>query len=122
MASERAQLFQAELFMDKLANDVELARELLGAYLEDGPERLGQLQNALAEGKMDEAAGYAHSLKGMVGVLRQPGLSDLAYEMEKTCRAGDRARAEGLLPGLKKLMEQVNEEILTFLRTLPVVL
>lgn len=122
MHTEGTRLFQPEPFMEKLGNDTELARELLGAYLEDGPERLGQLEKALEDGRTEDAVGYAHSLKGMVGVLRQPGLSDFTLQMEKTCRAGDSDKAKALLPGLKKIMGQVNSEIRDFLRTLPVVL
>lgn len=79
-------VFDKIRFLNSLADDEELARELLTAFLEDCPKRVASLQQALTEGDADGSAKLAHSLKGMCGVVRVNLLSELALNMEHACR------------------------------------
>lgn len=81
-------LFDKSRFLASLAEDDELARELLEAFLEDGPARIAGIRQAL---EMDDAGAVstlAHSLKGMCGVVRAEALSQLAFSMELAGRDG----------------------------------
>lgn len=82
-------LFDEARFLQSLAGDVELARELLTAFLEDSPERSESLREALAQGDADQASKMAHSLKGMCGVVRSNEIATLALGMEESAKAGD---------------------------------
>lgn len=82
-------LFDENRFLQSLAGDVELARELLSAFLEDSPERADSLSEALERGDADQASKMAHSLKGMCGVVRSTEIANLALGMEESAKAGN---------------------------------
>lgn len=82
-------LFDKEAFLASLADDEELACELVGAFLEDCPLRLQSLVDALEKNDAVMTSKMAHSLKGMCGVVRADILSDLALDMELAARDGE---------------------------------
>lgn len=82
------ELFDTKNFMLSLANDPDLARELLQAFLDDSPERTATLRQQIAEGDTATASRTAHSLKGMCGVVRAPRLMELALDMEVAGKEG----------------------------------
>lgn len=81
-------LFNDKQFMASIAYDGELAVELIDAFLEDAPRRVGDLDAALSAGDLSTATKLSHSLKGMCGVIRSDTLSKLALEMEFAGREG----------------------------------
>lgn len=82
-------LFNKAHFLTSLADDEELARELLEAFLQDSPERTSELEAAIAADNAPAASKLAHSLKGMCGVVRSERLLKLALEMEHLAKKGD---------------------------------
>ncbi|MUM77273.1 Hpt domain-containing protein [Pseudodesulfovibrio sp. F-1] len=82
-------LFDEQRFVQSLAGDMELAAELVNAFLEDSPERSESLAAALEQGDMDQASKLAHSLKGMCGVVRSTVNAGLALSMEEAAKDGD---------------------------------
>ena len=82
-------LFNEEHFLASLAEDKELAQELLAAFLLDSPKRTAELRNAIAADDALTSSKLAHSLKGMCGVVRAERLSDLALAMEHLAKNGD---------------------------------
>lgn len=97
-------LFNEPQFLASLADDKELARELLAAFLHDSPERTEELRQALAAEDAPAASKLAHSLKGMCGVVRAERLSDLALNMEHLAKNGD--------------LDEVNRNFALFTRSL----
>lgn len=89
-------LFDRNRFLQSLAGDMELARELLTAFLEDSSDRSDSLSEALAQGDADQASKMAHSLKGMCGVVRSTDIATLALGMEESAKTGDLERARAL--------------------------
>lgn len=81
-------VFDAQDFMQSLGNDDELARELLGAFLEDSAKRKDSLEEALNADDAPRASKLAHSLKGMCGVVRSEQLVTMAYAMETSAKSG----------------------------------
>ena len=81
-------LFDIDQFLSSLAQDRELAVELIDAFLEDCPKRVAELSEALDAGDVALGTKLAHSLKGMCGVVRADALSRLALEMEYAGRNG----------------------------------
>jgi len=101
-------LFDTKLFLGSLADDTELARELLAAFLEDCPHRVADLKAALEAGDALSTSKIAHSLKGMSGVVRVSALSELALDMEHAARDGD---LESVRPRFKTFTDLLDKAI-----------
>ncbi len=112
------ELFDEPGFMASLVYDKELARELLEAFLEDGPKRMGGLSEALNNGDALQTSKLAHSLKGMCGVVHAQALADMALEVEYAAREGNLAQVVNKHAELKDIFSQVIERMQTFLKTL----
>lgn len=82
-------LFNETQFLASLADDEELAQELLAAFLQDCPKRTSELREAIEAEDASAASKLAHSLKGMCGVVRAERLSKLALEMEFMAKNGN---------------------------------
>ncbi|MBB3119586.1 hybrid sensor histidine kinase/response regulator [Pseudoduganella violacea] len=84
-----------------------LDRRLLDAFLADLPERLAELDAAIAAADADAAGRLFHGLKGSAGYLELSELQALAGELE---RAADRAlwaAVTAKLPRLRELLQQL---------------
>lgn len=81
--------------------DRALLAELIEIFLEDCPRRLHELEQAVTEGNTILVKQTAHSLKGMVACFGAKLAQGLAAEMEGLGKAGDLAKALGLLSTLQ---------------------
>lgn len=109
------QVFDNEGFLQSLGGDVELARELLEAYMEDSLARSQKLESALKEDDPSTAGKAAHSLKGMSGVVRAKPLVDMALEMEGHAKQGDLDRVWDVYSGFQASLASGLEEMKKFL-------
>lgn len=100
-------LFDKDAFLASLADDEELACELIGAFLEDCPLRMQSLLEALDENDAVTTSKMAHSLKGMCGVVRTDALSELAFDMELAAREGKLDSVRVMLATFVSLLKQV---------------
>ncbi len=66
-------------------------------FLAGVPSRLGDVGTALAEGRLEDAAQGAHSLRGSAGAFGARRLSVLTLTLERLCRQGDTSGATALL-------------------------
>jgi HPt (histidine-containing phosphotransfer) domain-containing protein len=66
-------------------------------FLAGVPTRFAEIEAALAEGRLEDAAQGAHSMRGSAGAFGARRLSVLTLTLERLCREGDRAGAAGLL-------------------------
>ncbi|MGB2624893.1 MAG: Hpt domain-containing protein [Candidatus Acidiferrum sp.] len=73
---------QAEL-LDRVDNDRELLRELLGIFKEDFPRTIRSLEEAVAAGDLKNSASLSHSLKGMLSNLGGTRAAEAAAKLEK---------------------------------------
>lgn len=111
-------VFDADQLMASLGDDGELAAELVTAFLEDSPERRDSLRESLDAGDAGQTAKLAHSLKGMCGVVRCNGLSNLALSMETAGRDGNMDRAKTLFEEFDGLLATAHDEMRRFLETM----
>lgn len=109
--------FDQTAFMNSLANDDELARELLAAFMEDSPARRDSLAQALEEGDAVAASKYAHSLKGMCGVVRAKPLVDAALSMENSSKRGQLDKTREQFADFEKNLVLVHKEIKAYLES-----
>lgn len=110
-----SQVFDIEQLMNSLGGDGELAGELLEAFMEDSPERRESLREALQAGDAQQAAKLAHSLKGMCGVVRCNGLTNLALSMENTAKDGDLDKVREQFVDFDRIMDEAHAEIQAYL-------
>jgi two-component system, sensor histidine kinase and response regulator len=82
-------------------DDRELLAELIKIFLEDCPQRLQELDQAVKEGNASGVRQAAHSLKGMVAGFGANSAHGLAAEMEGLGKAGDFSNAIGILSTLQ---------------------
>lgn len=108
-------MFEVDEFLASLANDEELARELLVAFLEDSPARVRELGDAIGSGDTPVTAKVAHSLKGMCGVVRSTQLSAMALNMEQAARDGRLDTVRETFPKFSELMNLTHEEMKAYL-------
>ena len=108
-------LFNSPLFLQSLAGDEELARELLEAFMEDSPKRKESLGEALDAGDLDTASQLAHSLKGMCGVVRADDLVSISLSMEHTSKTGNLEKVRGQYAQFLELLDLVHAEVQAFL-------
>ncbi len=107
-------IFDSQAFLRSLADDRELAEELLSAFLEDSPIRHKSLGNALDAADTESASKLAHSLKGMCGVVRADGLVTLALNMEHAAKNGKLEETREYYARFTELLAETKIEIEQF--------
>ncbi len=63
-------------------------QQLVGQYLDELPQRLAQIEQALGRGDLKGGGGIAHALKGSSGSLGMGRLWQACGTLEKECREG----------------------------------
>jgi HPt (histidine-containing phosphotransfer) domain-containing protein len=94
--------------LSRVGGDVELLREVVGLFLDDYPQSLEMIRDAVARGDQSGLERHAHSLKGSVSTFGAQEAFDAALALEKQGRTGDLTEAP---EGLRRL-----EDALTALR------
>ena len=84
---------------------------LIELFLEDMPQRVAELKQAIAEQKQDEARIAAHTIKGVAANLSGLSLHRLGAEMEADARQSDWSALQQKLPELDKCYRQLAEKL-----------
>lgn len=96
---------------------------LIKMFIDDVPERVNNLQQAIDNKQSDEAVVHAHTIKGMVGNLGGKTLQQLATGLEEAGNAGDTDRLNALWPGFfdnyQLLFDILQQEIHVQITELP---
>ena len=103
--------------------DLDLARQRLGedaddvlpivaqALLEECPQRIEELQGALANQDAEALLRTAHTLKGAVKIFAAADVMEVAARIEQCARTGDLAAVPDLIPRLKQDAERMMNEL-----------
>jgi HPt (histidine-containing phosphotransfer) domain-containing protein len=97
--------------------DGSFLRELIEIYLKDTPERLADIDAALAKGDAHALMRAAHTIKGSSSNFGAARLAHLAHEIELHGKAGDCGPVPPLLPGLKAEYDLVTQALKQILGT-----
>lgn len=95
-------------------DDPGFLRELIDVFLEDVPQRIAELERALAAQDAALFARAAHTIKGSCANFGATPLAQVALTMEKHGKAGALTNGAALLPSLKAEFAQVAEALKTF--------
>ena len=90
----------AELFVVMDDGPPEDLITICDLFLTGVPARLSDIGAALGEGRMEDAAKAAHSLKGTAGAFGARRLGEVAGRLERACQHTDAVSAAGLLEEL----------------------
>jgi HPt (histidine-containing phosphotransfer) domain-containing protein len=77
----------AEIY-STLVDDEDLL-ELVQLFVDELPERLAKLVDALHQGEIAEVGRYAHQLKGAAGSYGFDAVTPFAARLEKSARSGE---------------------------------
>jgi len=69
------------------------------------PDRLRDIQSALADGRLEDAARSSHSLRGSTGAFGARRLSGMGEQMEELCHNADAEAAAGLIEQMRAEFE-----------------
>ena len=65
------------------------------------PQRMGDIEAALEQGRLDDAARASHSLRGSAGAFGARRLSRLGEQLEGLCLQGEEAPAASVLAEMR---------------------
>jgi two-component system sensor histidine kinase/response regulator len=83
--------------LSRVGGDMELLREVVGLFLDDYPNSLEMIREAVVRGDQSSLERHAHSLKGSVSTFGAQEAFEAAQALEKQGRTGDLEHAhEGL--------------------------
>jgi PAS domain S-box-containing protein len=109
-------VFDRAALLTRLEGDAELLDELIGLFLEDCPQRLTSVHDALARGDMEDLAQVAHTLKGAAGNLCAPLVQDAAKHLEAAARQGDVQAASDVFIRLEQEVTRLEAELTALTR------
>ena len=108
--------FDAEDLLERLGGNTELARRILGRFLEDMPPQLAALAQAVQDGNGEAIRRAAHTIKGAAANASGTEIRRLALKMEQLSGAGEWSGAAKNLPELAASFERTRSTIEEFCR------
>jgi HPt (histidine-containing phosphotransfer) domain-containing protein len=83
--------------LEQLGGDVMLFQEVMDIFLAEAPKHLAALHLAVEQGQPETVEQTAHTLKGELGYLGVPGISQTAGQIEEMGRSNNVSGAANLL-------------------------
>jgi HPt (histidine-containing phosphotransfer) domain-containing protein len=97
--------------LSRVGGDIELLREVVGLFLDDYPQSLDLIRQAVAQGDQSSLERHAHSLKGSVSTFGAQEAFDAAQVLEKQGRTGDLSSAVEGLAKLEQALMNLRPEL-----------
>jgi HPt (histidine-containing phosphotransfer) domain-containing protein len=108
--------FDAEDLIDRMMGNEELARRIVGVFLEDVPLQLLALQQALATHDATASSRIAHSIRGAASNAGGESLVELARGIEQASNEGQFDQVSELVPQLEDRFVQLKPLLEEFCR------
>jgi HPt (histidine-containing phosphotransfer) domain-containing protein len=109
--------FDRAAFLARVDGDVELMQELVSLFLDDCPQRMTCLREALDCGDSEALAKAAHNLKGAVGNLCASRSFKTVQRLETAARDGDLQHAATAYTALEQEIAHLRTELASLSRT-----
>jgi HPt (histidine-containing phosphotransfer) domain-containing protein len=97
-----------------MMGDEEMARVIVGGFLEEMPDQLSTLRKCLASRDAAGARRQAHSIKGASANVGGEALRRAAFAAEEAGQAGDLDAIMTLVPGLELQFASLREAMRDF--------
>jgi HPt (histidine-containing phosphotransfer) domain-containing protein len=108
--------FDPQSLLDRVDGDMELLRELVDVFAEEGPRMLTRIQEAIEQNSALELETASHKIKGTVLQFSANAAAAEALALEEMGRSGSVAGAELLLKKLKREIELVQAALNSMVR------
>lgn len=113
----RIAVFDLERLLEKLDHDIVLVKEIVRIFLDDVPERIERVRNAVEVGDAVVVAAEAHTIRGSAATIMAGNLQMAASGLETAAVDGDRTGMNDMFSGLNasfitltEILEQVIHE------------
>ena len=90
---------------------VNLSKEIVRLFLENGPTRVAQIRGAMDGEDLVVPERGAHSLKSSAANVGAQLLQEIASELEAAASGGDLQRVRDLIPNLEQAFSQAAQEL-----------
>ena len=97
--------------LERVGGDEELLREIAGLFLEDYPNLMSQIQQAVHAKDAHLLERAAHSLKGSLSNFGSDAAYQAAFDLEQLGRSKSMERSEMALAHLEDVMNHVRPEL-----------
>ncbi len=104
-------IFDRKDFLEHLDHDQKLFEEVLNIFLQDTPERILSLEEAIFKNDASAIRYLGHALKGSCATIRAGILKEVSYEIELAGERCDFAGAKDLLPVVQKAFAEFQQAI-----------
>jgi len=105
-----APVYDREGLLDRFGNNEELIKTVVQAFVQEGPDLVKSLKNALDKDDFSTARDVSHALKGCAANAGAAGLSAAALAMEKTTENRDGEQAGTLMEMIEARLDAFIEE------------
>jgi signal transduction histidine kinase/DNA-binding response OmpR family regulator len=99
--------------LELLGGDKELLSDICGTFLEESPQLLQSVQEAVRDGRAEDVHRLAHTLKGSVVVFGAQRAADAALRLEQIGKSKNLEQAEEALAALTQEMARLQPEVTT---------
>jgi CheY-like chemotaxis protein len=100
--------FDAATALESVGGDADLLTEIARIFVEESPERLRDIQDAVRAGDSGRLEQAAHKLKGSVAIFGATAASEAARILEMMGRSGDLTHAASAWVTLEEEIRRVN--------------
>ena len=97
--------------LQRMANDMELYRDLVANFEKDAPRFVERLRHAVDASDMESVHRSAHSLKGLAQNVGAESVAASASELERAARAGDSLAAAVAYSRIEASMLRVKSQL-----------
>ncbi len=104
-------IFDKESLVSRMLGDEELAREIIGVFLDDVPNKIATLKQALENRDATDIRDQAHAIKGAAMNVSALALKDVACLMEEAGAAADIEKTITLMPEMEDQFELLKDAL-----------
>lgn len=101
--------------LNRVDNDQELLRDLLGIFQEEFPRAMSSLEASVAAGDRKNISALSHKLKGMLSNLGATRAAAAAAKLEVLASAGDQATLSEAFAAVERESASLFSEIQAYL-------
>jgi HPt (histidine-containing phosphotransfer) domain-containing protein len=101
----KSERFDPESLWERIDGDIELLRELIEVFSEEGPRMMARVEDAIRNGSALDLEKAGHKMKGSVLQFSATAAAAVAARLEEKGRSGSVAGAGPLVEQLKQEIE-----------------
>ncbi len=113
-----AMVFNQADFLDRVMDDISIAKIVIESFLSDFPEQIKILQKGLLANDSQLSENQAHRIKGACANLGAEILTETMFKVENLCREGDLVSAKKQFSKNNEEFQLLTEKMAVFINSL----